>query len=269
MSPAQGCRELGIQTGSGSGVYPREARLVAGGLVILMATVDPKQRYDDTPMTASPGNKQHKRSSQTRDTLIATAELLYASRGIDSVSLNEILAASGHRNRSAMQYHFGNREGLLQAIIDRHSQQVYALRAAFMDNVDTMACSGPALAARVFVQPIADYMDAETAGIHYVKILSQMTVQNTALIYGLEKAPITLTMDPRHRRIAADALSHLGKTEANRRTFLSVGMVFHSLADIYRLKDIANKPDELSDRRRMVEQVVCALQAYYAAPAWQ
>lgn len=48
--------------------------------------------------------------------IIETAERLYALHGIDAVSIREINKASGQRNGSAVQYHFGNREGLLEAI---------------------------------------------------------------------------------------------------------------------------------------------------------
>lgn len=48
--------------------------------------------------------------------IIETAERLYALHGIDAISIREINKASGQRNGSAVQYHFGNREGLLEAI---------------------------------------------------------------------------------------------------------------------------------------------------------
>lgn len=48
--------------------------------------------------------------------IIKTAERLYAINGIDATSIREINKAAGQRNGSAVQYHFGNREGLLEAI---------------------------------------------------------------------------------------------------------------------------------------------------------
>ena len=40
------------------------------------------------------------------------------------MSLNEITVAAGQKNRNALQYHFGNREGLLQAIIDQLTEHL-------------------------------------------------------------------------------------------------------------------------------------------------
>jgi AcrR family transcriptional regulator len=53
----------------------------------------------------------------TRERIILAAERLFAERGIDSVSLREVADAAGQRNSVAIQYHFGDRDGLLTAAI--------------------------------------------------------------------------------------------------------------------------------------------------------
>ena len=53
--------------------------------------------------------------------IMRAAEQMFAERGLDGVSLREITRAVGARNTSATQYHFGDRKGLLRAIVDRHS----------------------------------------------------------------------------------------------------------------------------------------------------
>jgi len=45
------------------------------------------------------------------------AERLFAERGIGEVSLREIGAAAGQRNNGAAQYHFGSKQGLVEAIV--------------------------------------------------------------------------------------------------------------------------------------------------------
>ncbi len=54
---------------------------------------------------------------RTREKLIAAAERLMANHGIDGVDLREIHAAAGQRNRSAIAYHFGDREGLVVPVL--------------------------------------------------------------------------------------------------------------------------------------------------------
>jgi AcrR family transcriptional regulator len=48
--------------------------------------------------------------------IMQTAESLFAVRAIESVSLREIAVKSGNGNNNAVQYHFGSREALVQAI---------------------------------------------------------------------------------------------------------------------------------------------------------
>ena len=48
---------------------------------------------------------------------IDAAEALFAERGLDGVTTREILDAAGQKNQSALQYHFGSREGLILALV--------------------------------------------------------------------------------------------------------------------------------------------------------
>ncbi|GAA3917786.1 TetR family transcriptional regulator [Streptomyces gulbargensis] len=54
---------------------------------------------------------------ETREKLIRAAEELFASRGVDGAQLREIVARAGQSNPSAVQYHFGSRAGLLDAVM--------------------------------------------------------------------------------------------------------------------------------------------------------
>ncbi|MER5325866.1 TetR family transcriptional regulator [Streptosporangium roseum] len=73
------------------------------------------------------------RLAGTRERLIAAAEELFSTRGIEAVSLNEIVRASGARNATALQYHFGDRAGLLRAVLDKHGRDVDERRHAMLD----------------------------------------------------------------------------------------------------------------------------------------
>ena len=48
---------------------------------------------------------------------------------MDQVSLRYIVREAGQRNQSALQYHFGNRDGLITALISRRQGQLEARRA--------------------------------------------------------------------------------------------------------------------------------------------
>lgn len=53
-----------------------------------------------------------------RELIIQVAERLWGDRGIDAVSLRQISAAAGFATPVSVQYHFGDRDGLIHAIFE-------------------------------------------------------------------------------------------------------------------------------------------------------
>ena len=108
-----------------------------------------------------------------RDELLAAAEALYAERGIDGVSLREINAAAGARNASAVQYHFGDRQGLLRAIVAKHRPAVESARHRLLDDC---ALAEPAQLrdlAGALVRPLADLLPV-AGGPGYLQVVSDL-----------------------------------------------------------------------------------------------
>ncbi|MFE5911409.1 TetR/AcrR family transcriptional regulator [Streptomyces wedmorensis] len=54
---------------------------------------------------------------ETREKLIRAAEELFAARGVDGAQLRDVVTLAGQANPSAVQYHFGSRAGLLDAVM--------------------------------------------------------------------------------------------------------------------------------------------------------
>jgi len=72
----------------------------------------------------------------TRTSLIEWAERLFAERGINGVSLREIGAAAGQRNTGAARYHFGSKEGLLDAVFRYRMEPINERRMTLLDGLD-------------------------------------------------------------------------------------------------------------------------------------
>jgi len=68
--------------------------------------------------------------------MILTAEALFAEGGINGVSMREIAAKAGQGNHFAVQYHFGSREGLVEAIFDYRMEQMEPIRARMLDEAE-------------------------------------------------------------------------------------------------------------------------------------
>lgn len=212
-------------------------------------------------------NKHETRSAQTRQRFIESAQLLYSQRSIDSVSLNEITVAAGQKNRNALQYHFGSKDGLLQAIIDLHADAVYELRRDYIAQARDSQWSAAEASARALVMPLADYIEANPDGIHYVKIQSQLAAINSEVINPNNPSKLSFRDNPELSKLLVDAFSHLKPVEAQRRLFLIVSLTFHGVADIFRAAATSSGTSIFHNRAAMFEQVISAIQALISAPA--
>jgi AcrR family transcriptional regulator len=73
--------------------------------------------------------------ADAREQMIDAAERLAAERGLAAMSLREVQAAAGQRNKSAAQYHFGSKEGLVEAIAATRMGAVGVRRRELLDTM--------------------------------------------------------------------------------------------------------------------------------------
>ena len=71
----------------------------------------------------------------TRERILRAAERLFAERGIGATSTRAILQAAEQRNESALQYHFGGREGLIEALWVNRGSEVNTERTRMLDEL--------------------------------------------------------------------------------------------------------------------------------------
>lgn len=207
-------------------------------------------------------NKHQQNSARTREKLIEAAERLYGERSIDAVSMREITAAAGQKNPNALQYHLGDREGLLQAIVGRHSARISMIRDEYCVRAEDGEWPASEAAARCLVMPIVEYIDTNPAGINFVRIVSQITALYQNAPEKKQETGIVFPEMPGLRKQLNLALASMPDSEAQRRVYLGVITAFHSLADIYSAGEWSARA-----RKKMVDQLICLLESFFAAPA--
>src|SRR3546814_8146356 len=65
--------------------------------------------------------------------ILQAAEDCFGEHGIDAVSLRQIAIAAGQGNTAAVQYHFGSKEGLLEAIFQHRLPAIDQRRKALIE----------------------------------------------------------------------------------------------------------------------------------------
>lgn len=112
---------------------------------------------------------------QTARQILDVAERLWAERGIAGASLREIVLASGTRNISAAQYHFGSRDALLALLIGRRVYFINELRHARLDALEASKSIGDAAAVVTeTVRALADVVRDQPWGCNYVRVVAQV-----------------------------------------------------------------------------------------------
>jgi len=119
----------------------------------------------------------------TKEQLVLTAERLFAEHGIDGVSLRQIAIEAGNANNSAVQYHFGSKDNLIQAIFEHRVPHLARRRRL-------LAEQRPLHDLRSYVEcyllPMVE--EAEDADSYYVTFLSRL--QNAgAGIHPFDRLP--------------------------------------------------------------------------------
>lgn len=125
--------------------------------------------------SASAPSARTSRGDIARDRLLDLAERLFAEKGIDAVSLNSIARYANQLNGSVIQYHFGSKIGLIQAILERRMAVLNNRRNELIATIDI---SNRLVALRqigeAMVLPFAEYLIAEN-GSSYLRFVAQVT----------------------------------------------------------------------------------------------
>lgn len=109
-------------------------------------------------------------AADTSANLVATAERLFAERGVDGVSLREIAREAGARNVMAVQYHFTDRAGVLAAIADKHLPVVDARRDALLDGIEGDAAPTMRAMSSALVRPLAAKLADPDGGPAFLRV---------------------------------------------------------------------------------------------------
>ena len=200
-----------------------------------MLSPEPSARLLDAQHRQPEGNARvSPRSGATRAKLIAVAERLFADQGVQAVSLNEVNKAAQQRHGSACQYHFGNKDGLIQAILDKHVPLIARQRDHLFDEME--AGGGvPAIehVVAAFARPVAAKLLDPDGGKEFVRLNAQLVAVHTLALRQRESASFSAPLTERLKHMLYQALQGRGIPAhvADHRLIIASVMLFHGLAD--------------------------------------
>ncbi len=138
------------------------------------------------------------RGVAAREAMLDAAEDVAVEHGLAAMALSEVQARAGQANKSAARYHFGSREGLITAVLDRRMAAVNTRRGELLGQHGP----GPLSAAEVALLLVAP-LAVETVGrpdSRYARFLMQALAdpRQASLVLGHLEADSLRTLRRRH-----------------------------------------------------------------------
>ena len=109
-----------------------------------------------------------------KQALLDAAAVLMDEHGVDNVTVQDISQASGHRNRSAVQYHFGSRDAVVRAVIGRTMGTIDTERNVLLDHLETTGAPlTPRSVIEIVIGPLTRQLRTPD-GRRYLRLCAQL-----------------------------------------------------------------------------------------------
>jgi AcrR family transcriptional regulator len=168
----------------------------------------------------------------TKERLLDSAEELFAERGFDGTSLRGITNAAG-ANLGAVNYHFGSKEELLQAVLARRFEPINRRRLELLDDLEAGAgAAAPSMEAllRAFLEPpFREIRALGEAGARFVRLAGRAHQEPNPRVRALF---LRMFQEVMARYIAAfrKAAPELSDEELHWKIHFLVGAMAHTLS---------------------------------------
>lgn len=113
-------------------------------------------------------------SEPARRQILDAALRLFAAEGIAAVSLREIRIEAKQRNAGALHYHFGSKDGLLRALLERELPPLVARRRALLVEASAAPAEDLRRVAAIFVLPFAEMATGSEHERSVVQLINQL-----------------------------------------------------------------------------------------------
>ena len=206
---------------------------------------------------------------ETRTRILDAAEELFMLHGFEATSMRQLTAKAG-ANLAAVNYHFGSKDALIEAVFRRRLDEMNAARIAELDRLEKEAGGrpiAPAAIIRAFVGvSLRMIEDAREGGRNFIRLLgrtySDPQKEIRALI-GQLYAPAMERFKPAFER----ALPQMPRDELVWRLHFMFGTLAYTIAATDTVHLIAGcKPEDRYDAQLLESRLTAFLEAGLLAP---
>ncbi|MHB8467738.1 MAG: TetR/AcrR family transcriptional regulator [Acidimicrobiales bacterium] len=185
-------------------------------------------------------------ASDTREKLLDAATRAFAEQGVFNASLIDITRQAGQRNRGALHYHFGSRDGVLTAVLDRHVGFLAKREGELLDVALTRPHEDVASVVEAVVRPAVELAASGWRGRCCLLIIAELAEEDPASRSEALDAVLARTGgDPVYDLLAA-RIGHLSPDVIAER---------QALVTVFILRAVAERAREVGRRRHRRPQL--------------
>ena len=180
-------------------------------------------------------------AAATKQRILDAAEALFVAHGFEATSLRALTATAGV-NLAAVNYHFGSKEELFEAVLRRRLDAMNQRRVALLSALEQDAGGAPVPCERIlsalFIPALELARDPERGGANFLRLLGRAYADPAPFIRRFlseQYAP----MIRRFKQAFARALPELPPRELSWRLHFMMGALSYTLAGTDALKLIA------------------------------
>jgi AcrR family transcriptional regulator len=206
---------------------------------------------------------------ETRTRILDAAEELFMQHGFEGTSMRVLTAKAGV-NLAAVNYHFGSKDALIEALFRRRLDPMNAERSRTLEALEAEA-KGKALAPdaiiRAFVRPGLSHLeDAKGGGRNFIRLLGRTYSEPNKPIRVLIGQLYAPAME-RYKAALERALPQMPREELVWRMHFMFGTLAYTLAATDTVQLIAGcKPEDRYDARLLEDRLTAFLAAGLEAP---
>ena len=118
---------------------------------------------------------------ETRARIKQAAQRLFAERGINGVSIDQILAAAGQRNKASLHYHFGTKLELVRELVVDGAKIIDEKRQAMVDQMEKDGSLTVRKLVEALILPVFELYSA-TGQSTYLRMIANLQLNNRAFL---------------------------------------------------------------------------------------
>jgi len=205
-------------------------------------------------------------SADTKTRILDAAELLFMEHGFEATSLRQLTSAAGV-NLAAVNYHFGSKEELFQAVLTRRLDPMNQERIDLLDKVERDAGGKPATCEKILFAMLIPALrlarDEKRGGKNFLKVLGRAYADPAPFIRHFLSEQYA-GMIGRYKEAFLRALPHLSRQELTWRLHFVMGALSYTLAGTDALKLFAQVTTADNDElllQRLAPFLVAGLKA--------